>query len=229
MKEQRGQPDPSDRHDVPRDPRLEALLDRALGRFEAEEAMDPGLPGRVVAATAERLSAGPGSVSSAAATWAADGSAVAGRIGGLAGGWKFAVAAAVLLAGVVSWLVVGLDDELPAGEGPTIASRPTAEQSAGLPDGVASTIGSATDRAAADQTAAGVDVAALEAELVRLGDQPLASPSPDVLDDQLDLLAMQLSFAGSDGVWADDAIVSLDKAMARDEFDVLAEQLDLLF
>lgn len=51
----------------------------------------------------------------------------------------------------------------------------------------------------------------------------------EVIDDQIALLSMQVSWAETDGVWAEDALESLDMAIARDEFDELSEQLDLYF
>ena len=216
---------------LPRDPGLDPLLTQVLGRPGPGEGMDPDLPTRIVAATAHRL---PRPVDRTPAPTPGVAHpprpmAIA-RLGGGGATWRFAAAATILLGTAVGWWVLG-DGPASSHVNPSTPG-PVADAGGGVAPPAPGTV---ADSAAAEVPGAGAAVpavegiAALEAELVRLGDQPLASPSPDVLDDQLDLLAMQLSFAGSDGVWADDAIVSLDKAMARDEFDTLSQQMDLMF
>ncbi len=82
---------------------------------------------------------------------------------------------------------------------------------------------------AAAPPASPLDVTQLEADLAALGESAWAGSTGDILDDQIDLLSMQLSWAGSDGVWAEDALTSLDKAITRETFDELADQIELIF
>ena len=51
----------------------------------------------------------------------------------------------------------------------------------------------------------------------------------ELIDDRIELLSMQVSWAQAEDFWADDAMDSLDSAIALDELDLLAEEMEYYF
>lgn len=192
---------------TPTDPRLDALLDEAL----APEDAPAGLNGRIVAATADRL---PGRADQAPDVLATIG-------GGFP--WRSAAAAllfALILGGV--WLT-RQDADDPGAVGP-VALHPIDDE---------------------DQPA--VVLAPIEVETV-LDQLAAAELESDWIDDRIEILSMQVAWAenlgggktgasgdaggsgaSGGGGWGVGAWESLDTAIARDEFDDLADEMELYF
>jgi len=68
------------------------------------------------------------------------------------------------------------------------------------------------------------------AELGEVFDQlARAEREAEAIDDRIDLLSMQVAWAQTPGIWAADALDSLDAAITRDEFELLADDLEMYF
>ena len=187
------------------DARLQQLLDEML----AAEPSPPGLDRRIFAATVDRLPR------PSAQRPAPD---ILARIGPW-GRLGVAAAAALLLAGtlVSLWSV---DQPRPV-DGPTVAVEPPAQ-----PSPTQQIDPSPTTVAAAPtpQTAGGaVSLRAVLDQLAR------AERDADPIDDRIQLLDAQVSWVEVDDFWAEDGLESLDKAIAREDFDQLADDLELYF
>jgi hypothetical protein len=139
----------------------------------------------------------------------ADASRSTGVIGRLGFGarWGFAAAAVLLLAGVVlTFWSMNEPGTTPPGPGPIADGQTT------------------TSDPVLDETEDDPDL--LAPVLTRLAEAELAA---EPIDDRIDLLQMQLAWVETDGVWAEDGLESLDKAIARHEFETLADDLELYF
>ena len=56
-----------------------------------------------------------------------------------------------------------------------------------------------------------------------------AERDADPIDDRIQLLDAQVSWVEVDDFWGEDGLESLDKAIAREDFDQLADDLELYF
>ncbi|MEM7627051.1 MAG: hypothetical protein AAF333_15755 [Planctomycetota bacterium] len=73
------------------------------------------------------------------------------------------------------------------------------------------------------------DVATVETVQLGLDQLADAALQAESIDDDIALLSMQLSAVQEPGIWEQDALESLDTAIAFDEFDQLYDELDLYF
>lgn len=182
------------------DPQLDALLDAAL----EPEAAPAGMNQRILAASEAALAERAHPV-------------VAGRIGGLGrqAAWS-AVAAALLMAGLIGALWFANQNTSVPGGDDFVAIKPTP-----------------TDDATRDDLAPRdtplLTRQELAIELTRLAE---AERQADAIDDRIGLLSMQVSWTNSSDLsdpWSNDELMSLDDAIVFEEFEALAQDMEMYF